>query len=329
MTSLQAGDKAPDFSGTNEKGEQVWLADVVDKPTVINFVYYRCPGICSPLMEGVAGVMERSDLVPGKDYQVLTISFDPSETIDLGIRKKTNYLALMNNETKIEEAKTGWLFFVSDSASIIRATNATGFKYKKTGNDFFSKAYLLSRQFTTSLKTRMISSLFSRPGKVLDVGSGTGELLIALKNEGWNSGGNNRMLNSLKQHNMIKNKHIPLIYKCNSRQNRLKLLAGLIDSDGYLSHSKSDYQFCQSLEHEELIDDVIYLCRSLGFACYKNKKKTSKIQVTDSVSHLVICNGCLRCVRWGGIICKFAVPISIRGRSILIISILMICSILE
>ena len=96
-----------------------------------------------------------------------------------------------------------------------------------------------------------------------------------LKNEGWNSGGNNRMLNSLKQHNMIKNKHIPLIYKCNSRQNRLKLLAGLIDSDGYLSHSKSDYQFCQSLEHEELIDDVIYLCRSLGFACYKNKKQTS------------------------------------------------------
>ncbi len=126
----------------NEKGEQVWLADIIDKPTIINFVYYRCPGICSPLMEGVAGVMDRSDLVPGKDYQVLTISFDPNETIDLGIRKKTNYLALMNNETKIEEAKTGWLFFVSDSASIIRATNATGFKYKKTGNDFLHAASL-------------------------------------------------------------------------------------------------------------------------------------------------------------------------------------------
>jgi 2-polyprenyl-3-methyl-5-hydroxy-6-metoxy-1,4-benzoquinol methylase len=58
--------------------------------------------------------------------------------------------------------------------------------HQKTGNDFFSKAYFLSRQFTTSLKTRMISSLFSKPGKVLDVGSGTGELLTALKNEGWN-----------------------------------------------------------------------------------------------------------------------------------------------
>lgn len=126
----------------NEKGEQVWLADIIDKPTIINFVYYRCPGICSPLMEAVAGVMDKSELIPGKDYQVLTISFDPRETIDLGIRKKTNYLNLMNNEDKIAEAKKGWLFFVSDSASIIKATNATGFKYKKTGNDFLHAASL-------------------------------------------------------------------------------------------------------------------------------------------------------------------------------------------
>lgn len=126
----------------NEEGEQVWLADLIDKPTVLNFVYFRCPGICSPLMEGVADVMDRSDLVPGKDYQVLTISFDPTETIDLGVRKKNNYLNLMNNKDKVEEAKTGWKFFVSDSASIIRATHATGFKYKKNGNEYLHAASL-------------------------------------------------------------------------------------------------------------------------------------------------------------------------------------------
>jgi protein SCO1/2 len=124
----------------NENGQQVWLADVIDKPTIINFVYYRCPGICSPLMEAVAGVMDKSDLVPGVDYQVLTISFDPTETIDLGIRKKANYLNLMSK--KVEEAKNGWLFFTSDSLSIVRATNATGFKYKRTGNDFLHAASL-------------------------------------------------------------------------------------------------------------------------------------------------------------------------------------------
>ena len=125
----------------NEQGEQVWLSDLIDKPTVLNFVYYRCPGICSPLMEAVAGVMDKSDMVPGEDYQVLTISFDPRETIDLGLRKKTNYLALMSDE-KAAEAKDGWKFFVSDSASIVRITNATGFKYKKTGNDFLHAASL-------------------------------------------------------------------------------------------------------------------------------------------------------------------------------------------
>jgi len=130
------------ISLVNEQGQQVWLADVIDKPTIINFVYYRCPGICSPLMEAVAGVMDKSDLVPGEDYQVLTISFDPRETIDLGIRKKENYLNLMNNQDKVEAAKTGWLFFVSDSANIIRLTTATGFKYKKTGNDFLHAASL-------------------------------------------------------------------------------------------------------------------------------------------------------------------------------------------
>jgi protein SCO1/2 len=144
----------------NEKGEKVFLADVIDKPTIINFVYYRCPGICSPLMEAVAGVMDKSDLVPGKDYQVLTISFDPTETIDLGIRKKANYLNLMNS--KVEEAKNGWLFFTSDSASIARATNATGFRYKRTGNDYLHAASLTVVSNKGKI-TRYLNGMFFQP----------------------------------------------------------------------------------------------------------------------------------------------------------------------
>lgn len=117
----------------NENNERVCLTDLIDKPTVINWVYFRCPGICSPLMEGLAKVMDESDMKPGIDYQVLTISFDPRETIDLGVRKKVNYLNLVN---KKDEIAKGWHFFVSDSASIAKGTNATGFKYKKAGNDF-------------------------------------------------------------------------------------------------------------------------------------------------------------------------------------------------
>lgn len=117
----------------DENNQRVVLTDLIDKPTVINFVYFRCPGICSPLMEGLSKVMDETDLVAGIDYQVLTISFDPRETIDLGIKKKKNY---MNLVTKKETIGKGWKFFVSDSASIIRGTDAVGFKYKRTGNDF-------------------------------------------------------------------------------------------------------------------------------------------------------------------------------------------------
>ena len=117
----------------DESNQRVKLTDLIDKPTIINWVYFRCPGICSPLMEGLAKVMDESDMVPGVDYQVLTISFDPRETIDLGIKKKANYLNLV---TKKESIAKGWHFFVSDSLSIAKGTNATGFKYKRTGTDF-------------------------------------------------------------------------------------------------------------------------------------------------------------------------------------------------
>lgn len=125
---------------TGIDSQRVLLSDLIDKPTVLNFVYYRCPGICSPLMEGVAEVMNRSDLVPDQDYQVLTISFDPTETLNLAKQKKANYLNLVD---KKEEISQGWKFFVSDSASIARITEAVGFRYKKTGNDFLHAASVI------------------------------------------------------------------------------------------------------------------------------------------------------------------------------------------
>ena len=69
-----------------------------------------------------------------------------------------------------------------------------------------------------------------------------------------------------KKYNLMKNKHIPLDYKCNSRDIQLKILAGLIDSDGYLDGNC--YYF--TLKDEQLLDDIVYLSRSLGFAAYKS-----------------------------------------------------------
>ena len=77
----------------------------------------------------------------------------------------------------------------------------------------------------------------------------------------------NILMNFLRKYNLLNNKHIPLHYKCNSRRNQLELLAGIIDSDGSLHDNCYDV----TQKNEKLMDDIIYLARSLGFACYKTK----------------------------------------------------------
>jgi protein SCO1/2 len=91
-------------------------------------------------MDGLADAMDGNDLVLGEDYQALTISFDAREATFLAVRKKNNYLNLME---KKEQAEKGWHFFTSDSASIARLTEAAGFRFKPTGNDFIHSATLI------------------------------------------------------------------------------------------------------------------------------------------------------------------------------------------
>lgn len=73
-----------------------------------------------------------------------------------------------------------------------------------------------------------------------------------------------KILQTLHKYDMINKKHIPDIYKINDKEKRLQLLAGIIDSDGYL-HDNC-YEIIQKSKH--IADDILYLCRSLGFAAY-------------------------------------------------------------
>jgi len=128
-----------DLVFTNEMGEQVKLLEIIDKPTIISLVYFNCPGICSPLLDGVAEVISKSDLVIGKDYQVLTVSFNPSDNYELAVKKKNNYVHQINRE--IDE--TGWKWFAGDSINIERLTKTLGFKYIKQGNDYIHAAGIM------------------------------------------------------------------------------------------------------------------------------------------------------------------------------------------
>jgi protein SCO1/2 len=122
-----------------ENGETVDLKKLIDKPTVLCFVYFECPMLCTPLMNGLSEVIDKTDLVLGKDYQVLTIGFNPEEPLSLAVAKKKNYVKHM----KTKEAAEGWKFFVSDSVNIAAATNTFGFRYKRAGNVFLHGASLI------------------------------------------------------------------------------------------------------------------------------------------------------------------------------------------
>jgi len=131
---------ALDVKLVNEKGDTVLLKDIINKPTILNLVYFNCPGTCSPLMWGVSKFVDTLDLQLGTDYDVITISFDPSERIELGIKKKTSYISTMVRKKSAEN----WHFFVSDSANIARLTESVGFKYRWINNQYVHPTGLIA-----------------------------------------------------------------------------------------------------------------------------------------------------------------------------------------
>jgi protein SCO1 len=127
-----------DIELTDQNGNLVNLKQLIKKPTVLCFVYYRCPGICSPLMNGLAEVIAGTGMALGKDYQAITISFDSRETYELGQKKRNTYLKKIKGQDG-----SGWTFLTGDSANIAKATKALGFGFKFVNNEFMHEGALI------------------------------------------------------------------------------------------------------------------------------------------------------------------------------------------
>lgn len=127
-----------DLSFLDEYGKPVRLRDLVTKPTIITLVYFRCPGICSPLLNGLATTIDHMDMDAGKDYNIITISFDPKESYQTAAEKKKNYL----EEMKKKLPENSWKFLTGDSTSIAKITDAIGFRYQPQGSDYMHSAVI-------------------------------------------------------------------------------------------------------------------------------------------------------------------------------------------
>jgi protein SCO1/2 len=124
----------------DEGGNIITLQSLMTKPTIFTFVYYRCPGICSPLLTEVSKVIQKMDLLPGRDYQVVTLSFDHTEKPELAAEKKQSYLHEMNQSID----PNGWRFLTGDSANIFRLTSGAGFYFQRSGKDWIHAATLIA-----------------------------------------------------------------------------------------------------------------------------------------------------------------------------------------
>jgi len=123
----------------DEDGHLVSLKSIITKPTVFTFVYYKCPGICSPLLTEVTKVVSKMGLEPGVDYQIVTISFDHEEKPDLAKDKQENYIA----EVERPMPAGSWRFFTGDSSAIASLTDAAGFYFARDGRDWIHAGALI------------------------------------------------------------------------------------------------------------------------------------------------------------------------------------------
>jgi len=129
------GQKIPgDITLFDESGKPVKFGDITNgKPVILTLVYYKCPGVCSPLLTELAHIVDKLDLVIGKDYNIITISFNTAEDYIMAKEKKQNYFGLLKVKKPNEN---DWRFLTADSLNVARITDAVGFRYIKQGNDF-------------------------------------------------------------------------------------------------------------------------------------------------------------------------------------------------
>jgi protein SCO1/2 len=137
----QLGEQVPlNLTYSDEDGNDVALRDLIDKPTILALVYFECPGICTPLLNGLTEVLGKLDLKPGVDYQVVTVSFDPTETPKMAKGKRQNYL----KQFRKPFPESAWHFLTGTQKSIDRLTDAVGFRYKRQGEQDFVHAAVLT-----------------------------------------------------------------------------------------------------------------------------------------------------------------------------------------
>lgn len=121
------GETVPaDIPFVDSEGRDVLLGDYFrgDVPVVVTFVYHDCPMLCSLVLNGVTDVMREARMTLGRDYRVLAVSFDPTDTPERAAAAKEVYSRRLGFESE------DYAFLTGTPEAIARLTDAVGFRYR-------------------------------------------------------------------------------------------------------------------------------------------------------------------------------------------------------
>jgi protein SCO1/2 len=112
----------------DEQGRAVRLGDYFHqgRPVIVNLVYFECPMLCTEVLNGLTSALKVIRFVPGKEFEIVTVSIDPRETPKLAANKKEMYLKKLGNP----EAGKGWHFLTGEQSQIAALAGAVGFHYR-------------------------------------------------------------------------------------------------------------------------------------------------------------------------------------------------------
>ncbi len=111
----------------DEYGRQVRLSSFFgERPVLLALVYYQCPMLCTQVLNGVEMSLKAISFNPGRDFEVVVVSFDPNDTPELAAAKKRNYLRRYGRP----DTANGWHFLTGEPANIKALTDAAGFRYR-------------------------------------------------------------------------------------------------------------------------------------------------------------------------------------------------------
>jgi protein SCO1/2 len=117
-----------DLKFKDEAGREVPLSTYFTKgkPVILALVYYRCPMLCTQILNGLAGSLKAVSLDPGKDFEIVAVSFDPKDTPETAASKKQMYLRRYARPN----SANGWHLLTGDQANIKALTDTVGYHYK-------------------------------------------------------------------------------------------------------------------------------------------------------------------------------------------------------